>query len=147
VFIVPVISESFVSRRHCEIKFNLEKFNLRDVGSTTGTFVMIRNEVALNPGMMFQMGLSEFKVNSTKENGPDSMELHVFEGPARNKAIVVNENGLGIGRDPANSFCVSEDSQMSNFHAKIYYDSNGNFCLVDVGSTNRTWLRLSSEGE
>ena len=52
-----VISESFVSRRHCEIKYvapradqvhrnnNLEgntHFYLRDIGSTTGTFIMVR---------------------------------------------------------------------------------------------------------
>ena len=41
---------------------------------------------------------------------------------------------------------------MSNFHAKIvYYDANSGmqegFYLQDVGSTNRTWLRLSAEGE
>ena len=37
---------------------------------------------------------------------------------------------------------------MSNFHAKIAYDSqNKVFKLTDVGSTNRTWLRLSQEGE
>ena len=37
---------------------------------------------------------------------------------------------------------------MSNFHAKITYDSTAKiFKLTDVGSTNRTWLRLSSEGE
>jgi len=43
---------------------------------------------------------------------------------------------------------------MSNFHAKINYcngnDGSGNaqgFYLQDVGSTNRTWLRLSAEGE
>ncbi len=53
-----VISESFVSRRHCEIKYmpedcnsnnnnanadpNASKFYLRDIGSTTGSFVMVR---------------------------------------------------------------------------------------------------------
>lgn len=42
-----VISESFVSRRHCEIKYINEeqtesKFYLRDIGSTTGTFLMVR---------------------------------------------------------------------------------------------------------
>lgn len=53
-----VISESFVSRRHCEIKYlpptgnemnSVDenspaacKFYLRDIGSTTGTFVMVR---------------------------------------------------------------------------------------------------------
>jgi hypothetical protein len=35
---------------------------------------------------------------------------------------------------------------MSGAHAKIYLDS-GSFMLMDVGSTNRTWLRLSAEGE
>jgi len=34
------------------------------------------------------------------------IELHVFEGPARNKIIPVDELGLGIGRDQNNSFCV-----------------------------------------
>ena len=29
--------------------------------------------------------------------------------------------GLTIGRDMQNSFYVQEDSQMSNFHAKIHY--------------------------
>ena len=45
-----VISESFVSRRHCEIKYvpdetgdpTNSKFYLRDIGSTTGSFLMVR---------------------------------------------------------------------------------------------------------
>ena len=44
---------------------------------------------------------------------------------------------------------------MSNYHAKISYKAGGGsggsnqrgFYLTDVGSTNRTWLRLSAEGE
>ena len=64
-----VISESFVSRRHCEIKYienssnsdrgtasndgELTNFYLRDIGSTTGTFIMVRHEVALSSNMMF----------------------------------------------------------------------------------------------
>mmetsp|Transcript_21355 Transcript_21355/g.20985 ORF Transcript_21355/g.20985 Transcript_21355/m.20985 type:complete len:120 (+) Transcript_21355:229-588(+) len=37
---------------------------------------------------------------------------------------------------------------MSNFHAKVQFDpSTGTYVLEDVGSTNRTWLRLSNEGE
>jgi len=58
-----VISESFVSWKHCEITHTLGDFNLKDLGSTTGTFLMIRDKVALTQGMMFQMGLSEFWVN------------------------------------------------------------------------------------
>jgi pSer/pThr/pTyr-binding forkhead associated (FHA) protein len=62
-----VISESFVSRKHCEISSPSPDngFYLKDVGSTTGTFIMIRSEIKLQQGMMFQMGLSEFKVKSS----------------------------------------------------------------------------------
>ncbi len=102
---------------------------------------------------MFQMGLSEFKVVHTSKKS--MIELSVFEGPSRNRIITVDEMGLGIGRDQQNSFCVQDDSQMSNFHAKITYfkpssspsDRQEGFYLQDVGSTNRTWLRLSAEGE
>lgn len=139
-----VISESFVSRKHCEISHQTGDFFLRDLGSTTGSFLMTRDKVTLKEGMMFQMGLSEFKVSMLSKD----MELHIFEGPSRNQNILVTPAGLKIGRDPANSFCVAEDTQMSNYHARIWFDpSNGTFILEDVGSTNRTWLRLSNEGE
>jgi hypothetical protein len=96
------------------------------------------------------MGLSEFKVTTTSKTS--MCELNVFEGPSRNRIIPVDDLGLTIGRDQNNTFCVQEDSQMSNFHAKISYRSQinnqqGGFLLSDVGSTNRTWLRLSAEGE
>jgi len=126
-----VISESFVSRRHCEIKYvagsnhssgvgqpdqrhmpsadgELTNFYLRDIGSTTGTFVMVRQEMLLKSNMMFQMGLSEFKVVTTSK--PSMCELHVFEGPSRNRMVPVDDSGLTIGRDPNNTFCVQEDS-------------------------------------
>ena len=139
-----VISESFVSRKHWEISHQNGDFFLRDLGSTTGSFLMIRDKVTLKEGMMFQMGLSEFKVFMLSKD----MELHIFEGPSRNQTIVVNPTGLKIGRDPANSFWVAEDTQMSNYHARILFDpSTGTYILEDVGSTNRTWLRLSNEGE
>ena len=65
---------------------------------------------------------------------------------------MVDPSGFGIGRDPANNYFVSEDTQMSNFHAKITHDetannNEGGYSLEDVGSTNRTWLRRSAEGE
>lgn len=96
------------------------------------------------------MGLSEFRIVTTSKK--TMIELHVFEGPARSRMITVDySDGLTIGRDMQNNFYVQEDSQMSNFHAKIKYysgtDKPEGFYLQDVGSTNRTWLRLSSEGE
>ena len=66
-----------MSRKHCEITTHNGEFYLKDLGSTTGTFLMIRDKIALKQGMMFQMGLSEFRVNEMGKN----IELNVFEGP------------------------------------------------------------------
>lgn len=83
---------------------------------------MVRSETLLKENMMFQMGLSEFRIVTTSKK--TLIELHVFEGPQRNRMITVDQQtGLTIGRDMQNSFYVQEDSQMSNFHAKITYCS------------------------
>ena len=81
---------------------------------------MVRQEILLQENMMFQMGLSEFRIAITSKKS--IIELHVFEGPQRNRMITVDHvGGMTIGRDMQNSFYVQEDSQMSNFHAKIEY--------------------------
>jgi pSer/pThr/pTyr-binding forkhead associated (FHA) protein len=146
-----VIGESFVSRKHCELRYSLKsnQFTISDLGSTTGTFIMIRTKQVLKLGMMIQMGLSELKVTNIRYNPYGKMvkaELSVYEGPARQSTIEVTGEGLTIGRDASNGYSVREDSQMSSFHAKIYSEK-GEFYLQDVGSTNRTWLRLSGENE
>lgn len=146
-----VISESFVSRKHCEIRFRdlSNQFVIKDHGSTTGTFLMARTTLLLESEIMFQMGLSEFKVNYVRYSPYGkalSMELVVYEGPAKGKTIKVNDDGARIGRDLTNTISIREDSQMSSFHAEISLN-NGKFLLNDVGSTNRTWQRVSPEGE
>jgi pSer/pThr/pTyr-binding forkhead associated (FHA) protein len=87
--------------------------------------------------MKFQMGLSEFEVEELEDNieNPRCM-MDIFEGPARKNKVELNEKGIEIGRDSNNSLAVCEDSQMSNFHAKIMYENN-KFMLKDEGSTNK----------
>lgn len=71
---------------------------MRDIGSTTGAFIMVRQEILLKENMMFQMGLSEFRIVTTSKK--TIIELHVFEGPQRNRMITVDhQTGLSIGRD------------------------------------------------
>ena len=50
------------------------------------------------------MGLSEFRIVMTSKK--NIIELHVFEGPARNRMITVDATGLSIGRDMNNTFYV-----------------------------------------
>lgn len=146
-----VISESFVSRRHCDIKYSADsnQFLLEDAGSTTGTFLMLQRPTPLSLNMMFQMGLSEFRVDNIKYSPSGSMvsaDLCVFEGPARQSLLKVTREGVTIGREASNSLMVGEDSQMSSHHGEIVL-TNGVFMLADLNSTNKTWLRLSMEGE
>ena len=141
-----VVSESFVSRRHCDVKYvSPGNFVLQDVGSTTGTFLMLQRPTPIVLNLMFQMGLSEFTARSVRSGGNPALELEVFEGPAKHTAIKVGPEGISIGRDPENQFSVREDSQMSSRHGRIYLE-DGEFLLEDLGSTNKTWLRLSEEG-
>lgn len=146
-----VISESFVSRRHCDIKYSASsnQFLLEDTGSTTGTFLMLQRPTPLCLNMLFQMGLSEFRVDNIKYSPAGTMvsaDLCVFEGPARQSLLKVTREGVTIGREASNSLMVREDSQMSSHHGEIVL-VNGVFMLADLSSTNKTWVRLSMEGE
>ena len=43
-----VISESFVSWKHCEVTYQSGDFFIKDLGSTTGTFLMIWEWILLS---------------------------------------------------------------------------------------------------
>lgn len=146
-----VINESFVSRKHCELRYcnNTNRFLLKDVGSTTGTFLMVKKKVLLGINDLFQMGTSEFKVSNIKFNPygvPLALNLLGFEGPIRGKEYVIEREGASIGRDSENTISVSEDSQLSSKHGRIVFENLG-FYLQDLGSTNKTWKRISEEGQ
>ena len=38
------------------------------------------------------------------------LELQIFEGPSKNQTLIVNQDGVTIGRDMSNGFNVREDS-------------------------------------
>eukprot|EP00742_Colponemidia_sp_Colp-10_P005563 GILJ01005946.1.p1 GENE.GILJ01005946.1~~GILJ01005946.1.p1 ORF type:complete len:633 (+),score=87.92 GILJ01005946.1:94-1992(+) len=177
-----VIPEQYVSRRHFEIVRQNNNFVIIDVGTTTGTFLMVTDPVRLQAGSMFQMGMTEVRVDAITMSPTPLASLTVVEGPGRGQSFSVTSQGVTLGRDARNGFFIREDSQMSSFHAKITYDTSNNrdvigpsvvsyqtnnledddrtvsasgpiavssmasFLLWDVGSTNRTWQRLSAEG-
>lgn len=146
-----VINESFVSRKHCEIRYNDEsnQFLLKDVGSTTGTFIMVSEKQELQINSMFQMGLSEFKVLNirfTPFGAPITISLIGYEGPARDLEFLLDRQGGNIGRDPENEISIPEDSQLSSKHGHVLFENN-KFYLEDLGSTNKTWRRISAEGD
>jgi pSer/pThr/pTyr-binding forkhead associated (FHA) protein len=57
--------DPFLSRRHAAIRLEKEprRFLLTDLGSSNGTFIQIRGEVALEPGDQFRIGQQLFRVD------------------------------------------------------------------------------------
>lgn len=146
-----IIPESSVSRKHCHIQYSAKsnQFLLQDLGSTTGTFLLLRKPVPLRLGQLFQAGSSEFLVHNILYSPCGAMltlELLLYEGPSNQLVVPVSSQGLTIGRDPNNGFCVEDDLQMSSFHLRLFQEDN-RFWLADQQSTNGVWLRLSPEGE
>jgi pSer/pThr/pTyr-binding forkhead associated (FHA) protein len=57
--------DPFLSRRHAVVRLEKEprRFLLTDLGSSNGTFIQIRGEVALEPGDQFRIGQQLFRVD------------------------------------------------------------------------------------
>lgn len=141
-----VMSENYVSRRHfCIARLDHSgTFTLQDVGSTTGTFLMVREPLELEDAMFLQLGTSEISVHCDGAQ----CTLAVSDGPDRaaRATVTLNQPSMSIGRDPSNGLCI-RDPQISSYHAEVRpISENGVFTLDDKYSTNRTWLRLAPDG-
>ena len=70
------------------------------------------------------------------------------DAPRPHRAVAVTEDWLLIGRARGNDITLSNPRRLvSRHHAEIRWQ-NGRFWLVDLGSTNGTWLdgrRLETE--
>jgi len=114
---------------------------LQDVGSTTGTFLLVREELPLDHLMVLQVGTTELTVYVEG----DQCTLVATEGPDKDARSTVPSKGITVGRETSNGLCI-RDPQISAFHCEVRRLSGGSFILEDKYSTNRTWLRLAPDG-
>ncbi|CAD7925752.1 unnamed protein product [Amoebophrya sp. A120] len=127
---------------------SVTKFFVKDLGSTTGTFLFLKPkcEFALFKGLFLRLSESEFVVC---ELTSDKCELFFYEGPVSGKQIAVPA-GAGrfvLGRLSADLPALSGDSTLSGQHAVIEYSPPCSWTLTDLGSSNGTSCRLSAERE
>lgn len=138
-----VLSENYVSRRHFVVtRDRAGQYFLQDVGSTTGTFLMVREELHLEHLMVLQLGTTELTVYI--EDG--QCTLVATEGPDKDARATMPPQGLFIGRETSNALCI-RDPQISAFHCEVRQSPDQGFILDDKYSTNRTWLRLAPDGQ
>lgn len=147
-----VIYDESVSRHHAEILFQGNDFYLKDIGSTTGTYIKINEKITLEEGMIVEIGsyqflVAEIRIGSQSGLLTDSMEeeeesdkswikLNIYEGPDETERMdyKLEEEG-SIGRKTTNHICFTDDLHMSNLHCKISL-INDRFVLEDMASTN-----------
>ncbi|OMJ68741.1 hypothetical protein SteCoe_28878 [Stentor coeruleus] len=144
-----IIPDRYVSRKHCEIRYEnqTKSFEILDTGSTTGTYIRISRKHKLQVGSLFRVGQCEFKVLNivySLDGRPVSIELLKYEGPSPMPLIITK--GCIIGRSRSCGVCINRDSLLSLEHCKLYSKKN-NFYIQDLNSLNSTWIRLSPEGE
>lgn len=135
-----VILEESVSRYHAEILYKNQEFYIRDIGSTTGTFLKITSNMVLETGMIIEMGSNQFLIEEMVcNNNAGEMHITICEGPDVGQRLVVSLkdqlSNNSIGRKNSTTFAFPNDQHLSNIHAKFFILDN-KFYLEDLSSTN-----------
>ncbi|CAK85925.1 unnamed protein product (macronuclear) [Paramecium tetraurelia] len=146
-----LILEESISRFHAEVIFQNEEFYIKDIGSTTGTFIKVETKQLLQIGMVVELGSNQFEIQQVNVNGANiDVVMTIIEGPNTPEKHVINltpqKSVTTVGRKQTADLTFSEDHHLSNIHAKICL-IDGRVYLEDMGSTNGSWLRLSREGQ
>jgi len=173
---VVIPHDSLISGRHAEI-FRVDqegkhRWFLRDLGSTNGTFVRVRESV-LKAGSEFLISRRRFRfvepspgeadcaaeadlppVDITKTC--DWRTLKATRKAADRPSIVemlhdgdgrrcpLAEDSHWIGRDPKRSLlALADDPTVNLLHARIFRDRQGRWRIEDANSLNGVWLRVT----
>lgn len=75
-----------MSRFHAQIEFDQNEYYIKDLGSSSGTFIRITEKTRLFhvqlfyilKGIIVEMGSNQFQANMSK---PDQISLRIIEGP------------------------------------------------------------------
>jgi ABC-type multidrug transport system ATPase subunit/pSer/pThr/pTyr-binding forkhead associated (FHA) protein len=152
-----VAAHRSVSRKHGEFTFADGSWTYRDLESANKSWVAGRAviEVPIRADTEIALGRDTKLVLQIRLASSDLVPGHgqpavpsMTPGPVRPaasgqaaqpQALSVIQRQLSIGRDPGNDIVIN-DLQVSRSHASIRRRSNDQFELVDLGSTNGTFL-------
>lgn len=160
----PIFAQDpFLSPRHCTFVRRQGQLLVRDESSLNGVFVRIKAEVELFHGDMFRIGqelLTFEEMSQMRPVLPGAGDGTIVMGsPARgtwgrvSAVVALDTHGsvwtlrkpeVLIGRERGD-IVFPEDGFVSGSHCKVSMRS-GRYFLVDLGSSNGTYLRIKGEG-
>ncbi len=153
-------TDAFLSPKHARLHIEKGDLYIEDLYSLNGTFLKLSDEVRLTQGDSFLMGrqvlrFERFEQSITpKTKSSDGTRYMGSPAPGGNYKILQ----IGIGNIVQNVYCLPEsgavlgrekgdiifphDKFMSSRHAQIYSGEDGHCYLVDLNSSNGTWIKL-----
>jgi pSer/pThr/pTyr-binding forkhead associated (FHA) protein len=164
---VSLSADPYVSPRHMKISRRDGRFFVRDLESVNGVYLRLRGPEPLRHGDLVLMGLEvlrfELVSDAEKRLGPAMergarvfgspavprharLSQHTVEGVSRDVYYLTRDETV-IGRE-SGDIVFTSDPFMSRRHASFTRDpAAGTFSLRDLGSSNGTYLAISSEHE
>ena len=153
-------TDAFLSPKHARLHIEKGELYLEDLYSLNGTFLKLRDEARLTPGDTFLMGRQVLRFErfeqaiTPKTKSSDGTRYMGSPSPGGSFKILQ----IGIGGVVQNVYCLPEsgavlgrekgdiifphDKFMSSRHAQIYVGDDGHCYLVDLNSSNGTWIKI-----
>lgn len=164
---IQLPNDRFICPRHARLLREGSRVTIQDLSSVNGIYKRLRNPVRLEHGDVFLAGLAVLKFElfaAGEQNLKSAIDrgIQVFgsppspryarlseltmEGVTRSIFVVVREETI-LGRE-VGDIVFSSDPFMSRRHAAITRNnSDGSFSLLDLGSSNGTFVRVRGQAE
>ncbi|KAG3110735.1 hypothetical protein PI125_g9765 [Phytophthora idaei] len=142
------------AKDHARVLYSGGRFYLANGDNASDTFVRLspvgngdeddaedRMQWPLEPHVSFRVGKSDFMVTAFHEPS-QTLEVSALSGKLAGTQFTIGREGAGIGRSADNKIHTG-DGELSRKHAAIWFDELTNqFYLVDLNSTNGTFMKL-----
>lgn len=128
-----------VSGLHAEIvrSPSNDSWRLRDLNSTNGTFVKVRN-LSLRDGMELFIGGQRFRFDEKRRG----VKLSVLAAIGDHESIKIENNELWVGRSAAAPECLQRDLMLGDKDAYIFQSKPGRWLLHEGCSVNGVWAKV-----
>ncbi len=154
--------DPLLSPRHANFVYRDSKLHVQDEGSVNGIFVRIRSPMPLDSGGLFLVGEQLLQIDASAPDlgpQPDAEGTYFYASPKRPSKMKMVQRLRGgeigmifrarndvitIGRE-GNDVNFPDDPFISGRHAQVNMSADGRFTLVDTGSKNGTFLRITDE--
>jgi len=153
-------TDAFLSPKHARFSIEGDQLFIEDLYSLNGTYVKLREETRLTPGDTFLMGRQVLRfekfehqiapkaraADGTRYMGspPPSGHFKLLQigiGGITQNVYCLHESGAVIGREKGD-IIFPRDKFMSGRHAQVYPRDDGHFYLMDLSSSNGTWVKI-----